>query len=159
MFFLVAWGCAFSCKNTTPAETGSPVAAAAKGPGKVKKAVRLKIPNYPLRTEKDLDVLLEEIQILHQLSPRNKLIFSKDIRDNKYMKRPVGHRAIGVVYTATGAPGELRSFHHPKAVRCFSVHRHVSGPAPTWHAANRKRATGRVPLGHLSADVPSCCAI
>lgn len=98
VFFLVAWGCAFSCKNTTPAEKGSAVAAAANGPGKVKKAVRLKIPNYPLRTEKDLDVLLEEIQILHQLSPRNKLIFSKDIRDNKYMKRPVGHRAIGVVY-------------------------------------------------------------
>jgi erythromycin esterase len=37
-------------------------------------------------------------QILHQLSPANKIIFSKNIRQNKYLRRPVGHRAIGVVY-------------------------------------------------------------
>jgi erythromycin esterase-like protein len=38
-------------------------------------------------------------QILHQLSPANKLILSKDIREEKHLKRPLGHRAIGVVYT------------------------------------------------------------
>jgi len=37
-------------------------------------------------------------QILHQLGPANKLILSKDIRSEKYLNRPVGHRAIGVVY-------------------------------------------------------------
>ncbi len=37
-------------------------------------------------------------QILHQLSPTDKIIFSKDLRDNKVLNRPVGHRAIGVVY-------------------------------------------------------------
>ena len=37
-------------------------------------------------------------QILHQLSPENKIIFSKDIQDEKNLKRPIGHRAIGVVY-------------------------------------------------------------
>ncbi len=37
-------------------------------------------------------------QILHQLSPANKIIFSKDLRENKVLNRPVGHRAIGVVY-------------------------------------------------------------
>ena len=36
--------------------------------------------------------------ILHQLSPANKIIFSKDIRKNKYLRQSVGHRAIGVVY-------------------------------------------------------------
>ncbi|RNI29194.1 erythromycin esterase family protein [Rufibacter latericius] len=37
-------------------------------------------------------------QILHQLSPTDKIILSKDIRENKVLNRPVGHRAIGVVY-------------------------------------------------------------
>ncbi|GAB3528510.1 hypothetical protein GCM10027443_06520 [Pontibacter brevis] len=37
-------------------------------------------------------------QVLHQLSPENKIILSKDIRDEKNLKRPIGHRAIGVVY-------------------------------------------------------------
>ncbi|WP_205502265.1 erythromycin esterase family protein [Rufibacter psychrotolerans] len=36
--------------------------------------------------------------ILHQLSPTNKIILSKDLRENKVLNRPVGHRAIGVVY-------------------------------------------------------------
>ncbi|WP_084523904.1 erythromycin esterase family protein [Adhaeribacter aquaticus] len=36
--------------------------------------------------------------ILHQLSPTNKMIFSKDIKENQFLKRPIGHRAIGVVY-------------------------------------------------------------
>ena len=37
-------------------------------------------------------------QILHQLSPANKIILSKDIQDEKHLKKPIGHRAIGVVY-------------------------------------------------------------
>lgn len=37
-------------------------------------------------------------QILHQLSPADKIILSKDIRDNKHLNRSIGHRAIGVVY-------------------------------------------------------------
>ncbi|MBA9077195.1 erythromycin esterase family protein [Rufibacter quisquiliarum] len=37
-------------------------------------------------------------QILHQLSPTDKIIFSKDLVANKALNRPVGHRAIGVVY-------------------------------------------------------------
>ena len=36
--------------------------------------------------------------ILHQLSPANKIILSKDIQDKKFFKRSIGHRAIGVVY-------------------------------------------------------------
>jgi erythromycin esterase len=36
--------------------------------------------------------------ILHRLGPTNKIILSKDIRDEKYLKRSIGHRAIGVVY-------------------------------------------------------------
>jgi erythromycin esterase-like protein len=36
--------------------------------------------------------------ILHELSPADKIILSKDIREEKGLKRPVGHRAIGVVY-------------------------------------------------------------
>lgn len=36
--------------------------------------------------------------VLHQLGPENKIIFSKDIKDEKPLQRPVGHRAIGVVY-------------------------------------------------------------
>ncbi|WP_207434872.1 erythromycin esterase family protein [Sabulibacter ruber] len=36
--------------------------------------------------------------ILHQLSPTDKIIFSKDLAQNKVLSRPVGHRAIGVVY-------------------------------------------------------------
>jgi erythromycin esterase-like protein len=42
--------------------------------------------------------------ILHNLSPSNKIIFSKDIRENKFLKKSIGHRAIGVVY-------------HPEAVQ------------------------------------------
>lgn len=37
-------------------------------------------------------------RMLHEMSPSNKIILSKDIRDNKALKRPVNHRAIGVVY-------------------------------------------------------------
>ena len=37
-------------------------------------------------------------QILHQLSPENKIILSKDIRKEKSLRRPIGHRAIGVIY-------------------------------------------------------------
>jgi erythromycin esterase-like protein len=37
-------------------------------------------------------------QILHQLSPSNKIVLSKEIEGDKYFKRPVDHRAIGVVY-------------------------------------------------------------
>ncbi|WP_247234433.1 erythromycin esterase family protein [Telluribacter sp. SYSU D00476] len=37
-------------------------------------------------------------QILHELSPTNKIILSKDIRDNKQLNQRIGHRAIGVVY-------------------------------------------------------------
>lgn len=37
-------------------------------------------------------------QILHKLSPANKIILSKDIADSKYLKLPLDHRAIGVVY-------------------------------------------------------------
>ena len=37
-------------------------------------------------------------QVLHQLSPENKIILSKDIRQDRNLNRRVGHRAIGVVY-------------------------------------------------------------
>jgi len=37
-------------------------------------------------------------QILHQLSPINKIILSKNIRKEKHLKRPIDHRAIGVIY-------------------------------------------------------------
>ena len=37
-------------------------------------------------------------QILHQISPTNKIILSKDIQNEKELKKPIGHRAIGVVY-------------------------------------------------------------
>ncbi|PRY10179.1 erythromycin esterase-like protein [Pontibacter ummariensis] len=37
-------------------------------------------------------------QILHLLGPTNKIILSKDIRNENFLKRPIGHRAIGVVY-------------------------------------------------------------
>jgi erythromycin esterase-like protein len=40
--------------------------------------------------------------ILHRLNPGNKLILSKDIRENKFLKKPIGHRAIGVVYHSDG---------------------------------------------------------
>jgi erythromycin esterase-like protein len=36
--------------------------------------------------------------ILHKLNPGNKIIISKEISENKFFKRPVDHRAIGVVY-------------------------------------------------------------
>lgn len=36
--------------------------------------------------------------ILHELSPQNKLIFSKDIAEAEYLEKPIGHRAVGVVY-------------------------------------------------------------
>ncbi|WP_426061656.1 erythromycin esterase family protein [Hymenobacter sp. B1770] len=36
--------------------------------------------------------------ILHRSNPGNKLVLMKDLRDNKYLKRRIGHRAIGVVY-------------------------------------------------------------
>jgi erythromycin esterase-like protein len=37
-------------------------------------------------------------QMLHELSATNKIILSKDIQDNKLLKKSIGHRAIGVVY-------------------------------------------------------------
>ncbi|MCC9137002.1 erythromycin esterase family protein [Pontibacter silvestris] len=37
-------------------------------------------------------------QILHQLSPVNKIIISKELREEKHLNQPVGHRAIGVIY-------------------------------------------------------------
>jgi erythromycin esterase-like protein len=37
-------------------------------------------------------------QVLHQLSPANKIILSKDLQQNQALNRRVGHRAIGVVY-------------------------------------------------------------
>lgn len=37
-------------------------------------------------------------QILHQLGSANKLILSKELKEDKHFKRPIGHRAIGVVY-------------------------------------------------------------
>ncbi|HEV7349933.1 erythromycin esterase family protein [Telluribacter sp.] len=37
-------------------------------------------------------------QILHELSPTNKIILSKDIQANEYLSKRIGHRAIGVVY-------------------------------------------------------------
>jgi erythromycin esterase-like protein len=36
--------------------------------------------------------------MLHELSAANKIILSKDIQDNKILKKTIGHRAIGVVY-------------------------------------------------------------
>jgi erythromycin esterase-like protein len=36
--------------------------------------------------------------ILHSASVADKIIFSKDIREQKSLKRPINHRAIGVVY-------------------------------------------------------------
>lgn len=36
--------------------------------------------------------------ILHQLNTENKIIISRQIEDMELLKRPIGHRAIGVVY-------------------------------------------------------------
>jgi erythromycin esterase-like protein len=36
--------------------------------------------------------------MLHELSPANKIILSKDIQEEKMLKKAVNHRAIGVVY-------------------------------------------------------------
>jgi hypothetical protein len=36
--------------------------------------------------------------LLHEISPQNKLIFSKDLRQVPELKDTIGHRAIGVVY-------------------------------------------------------------
>jgi erythromycin esterase len=36
--------------------------------------------------------------MLHEVSANNKLIFSKDLRNLKELEKPIGHRAIGVVY-------------------------------------------------------------
>jgi erythromycin esterase-like protein len=36
--------------------------------------------------------------MLHEHSAANKIILSKDIQDNKVLKKAIGHRAIGVVY-------------------------------------------------------------
>jgi len=36
--------------------------------------------------------------MLHQMGPTDKIILSKDIRAEQGLKKPVGHRAIGVVY-------------------------------------------------------------
>ncbi len=37
-------------------------------------------------------------EILHELSASDKIILSKDIRENKFLKKSIDHRAIGVVY-------------------------------------------------------------
>lgn len=37
-------------------------------------------------------------EILHKMGSANKIILSKDIRENKFFKKSIGHRAIGVVY-------------------------------------------------------------
>ena len=37
-------------------------------------------------------------EMLHQLGASDKIVFSKDIQDSEYLLRPIGHRAIGVVY-------------------------------------------------------------
>lgn len=36
--------------------------------------------------------------LLHEMGPANKIILSREVRNEKSLKRPVGHRAIGVVY-------------------------------------------------------------
>ena len=36
--------------------------------------------------------------ILHQMNPENKIILSSEIKDQEYLKQPIGHRAVGVVY-------------------------------------------------------------
>ena len=36
--------------------------------------------------------------ILHKLNASDKIIFSKDIRENKFLRKSIDHRAIGVVY-------------------------------------------------------------
>jgi erythromycin esterase len=36
--------------------------------------------------------------LLHEISPHNKLLFSKDLHPVAELKNPIGHRAIGVVY-------------------------------------------------------------
>ena len=36
--------------------------------------------------------------MLHEISANNKLIFSKELHDLKDLEKPIGHRAIGVVY-------------------------------------------------------------
>lgn len=36
--------------------------------------------------------------ILHQLNPENKIILSREIENQEFLKSPIGHRAIGVVY-------------------------------------------------------------
>ncbi|GAA4369360.1 hypothetical protein GCM10023185_42940 [Hymenobacter saemangeumensis] len=37
--------------------------------------------------------------LLHRSGPGNKLVLSQDLRGNKFFKRSIGHRAIGVVYS------------------------------------------------------------
>lgn len=37
-------------------------------------------------------------EILHKLNGSDKIVLSKDIRENKFFKKPIGNRAIGVVY-------------------------------------------------------------
>jgi erythromycin esterase-like protein len=41
--------------------------------------------------------------ILHAVSPDNKIVISKEIMENKLLKKEIGHRAIGVIYHADEA--------------------------------------------------------
>jgi erythromycin esterase-like protein len=50
---------------------------------------RMEVPPAPRGTWEHL---------LHEISPQNKLIFSKDLRQVPELKDTIGHRAIGVVY-------------------------------------------------------------
>jgi erythromycin esterase-like protein len=37
-------------------------------------------------------------EVLHKLNPGDKIVLSKDLNQNKLLRKPIGHRAIGVVY-------------------------------------------------------------
>ena len=43
--------------------------------------------------------------ILHQQNPADKIIFMEPLRDMPYYKKPIGHRAIGVVYNPAAEAG------------------------------------------------------
>ena len=43
--------------------------------------------------------------LLHSIAPENKIIFLDELKDNSNFKRPIGHRAIGVVYNPNSEAG------------------------------------------------------
>ncbi len=43
--------------------------------------------------------------LLHQQGPENKIIFMKPLRKIEYFKKPIGHRAIGVIYNPSAEDG------------------------------------------------------